>query len=63
MQQGQRLQRLAQVVAGGGEEARFRGIGQLGLPLGHPKLVRDMPPLGDVGEGDDDALDPVVLVR
>ena len=61
LKQGKRLQRLAEIVARRGEKARFRGIGQLRLPLGCPQLVRRVPPLGDVGKGDDDALDPVVL--
>ena len=61
LQQGERLQRLAQVVACGGEKARLRDIGQLGLPLGRLQRIRRVPPLGDVGKGDDDALDPIVL--
>ena len=44
-----------------GEKARLRDIGQLGLPLGDLQRLGDAPPLGDVGEGDDDAFDPVVL--
>ena len=48
-------------MARGGEKARLGDIGQIGLPLGRPQRVRRVPPLGDVGEGDDDALDPVVL--
>ena len=42
LQQGQRLQRLAQIVAGGGEEARFRHVGQLRLLLGRPPARRDV---------------------
>ena len=40
LQQGQRLQRLAQVVAGGGEEARLGDVGQLGLLLGLLQRLR-----------------------
>ena len=61
LKQGKRLQRLAQVMAGGGEEARLGGIGQLRLPLGCLQRVRRVPPVGDIGKGDDDALDAVVL--
>ena len=61
LQQGKRLQRLAQVMARRGEKPRFRDIGQICLPLGYAQLVRRVPPLGDVGECDDDALDPIVL--
>ena len=61
LQQGERLQRLAQIMAGGGEKARLGDIGQLGLPLGRLQRVRRALALGDVGEGDDDAFDPVVL--
>ena len=55
------MQRLTQVMARGGKEARFRGTGQFGLPLGHPQLFRDPPPLGDVSKADDDALDITFL--
>ena len=34
LQQADRLQRLAQIMAGGGEEPRLAEIGLLGLPLG-----------------------------
>ena len=40
LKQGKRLQRLAQIMARGGEKARFRDIGQLGLPLGRLQRVR-----------------------
>ena len=59
--QAEGLQRLAKVVAGGGEEAGLGGIGLLGLALGGFQRVRCTPALGDVDEGDDDAFDPVVL--
>jgi hypothetical protein len=61
LHKGKSLQRLAQVVACRGEEARFGGIRLIGLPLGDPELVRDMPPFGGVGKGDDDAFYPIVL--
>ena len=61
LKQGEGLERLAQIMARGGEKARLRDIRQLRLPLGRLQRVRRVPPLGDVGEGDDDALDPVVL--
>ena len=40
LQQGERLQRLAQIMARGGEKARFRDIGQFCLPLGRLQRVR-----------------------
>ena len=61
LQQRQRLQRLAQIVARGGEKARFRDIGLLGLPLRGFQRLRGVLALGDVGERDDDALDAVVV--
>ena len=61
LKQGKRLQRLAEVMARGGEKARFRDSGQFRLPLGRLQRVCRVPPLGDVGKGDDDAFDPVVL--
>ena len=40
LKQGERLQRLAQVVAGGGEKARFRDIGQLAPAAWPPPAPR-----------------------
>ena len=31
------------------------------MPLGHAQFVRGMPAFGDIGKGDDNTLDPVVL--
>ena len=59
--QAQGLQRLAKIMAGSGEKARLGDIGLLRLALGRLQRVRGTPALGDVGEGDDDAFDPVVL--
>ena len=43
LKQGKRLQRLAEIMARGGEKARFRDIRQLRLPLGRLQRVRRMP--------------------
>ena len=48
-------------MARGGKEARFRGTGQFGLPLGRPKLFRYPPPLGDVGKADDNTFNSALL--
>ncbi len=61
LNQGQRLQRLAEVMARGGKKARFCQIGQFRLPLGRLQRIGGAPALGDVGKGDDDAFDRVVL--
>ena len=47
-QQGQRLHRLAQIVAGGGEELRFGVIGPLGFGLGEREGQFGLFALGDV---------------
>ena len=41
MQQADRLQRLAQIMAGGGKESGLAEIGLLGLPLGG---LQSLPP-------------------
>ena len=57
MQQADRLQRLAQIMAGGSEEARFSEIGLIGLPLGGLQRFRCALALGDViEEGQDGGL-------
>ena len=61
LKQRQRLQRLAQVVAGGGEKARLGRVGRFRLPPGGLERVVDALALGDVGEGDDHAFDAAVL--
>ena len=61
LQQGQRLQRLAQIVAGGGEKARFGEIGALGLQLCRLQRGADAPAIGDVGKGDDHAFHQPVM--
>ena len=43
------------------EKARFRDVGQLGLPFGRRKRGRNVLALGDIRKGNDDAFDPVVL--
>jgi hypothetical protein len=48
MQQADRLQRLAQIMAGGGKEPGLGEIGLLGLPLGSLQRHRGMPAFGDV---------------
>ena len=61
LHQGERLQRLAEVMACRGEKARFRDSWPV-RPAAWPPPAR--PPyasLGDVGEGDDDAFDAIVL--
>ena len=55
LQKGQRLQRLAQVMAGHGEEARLSGIGLLRLQLRFLQGLADAIALADIGEGDDHA--------
>src|SRR5204863_96795 len=47
-QQADRLQRLTQIMAGGGKEPGLGEIGLLGLPLGSLQRYRGMPALGDV---------------
>ena len=61
LHQAEGLQRLAEVVAGGGKEAGLRDIGLLGFPLGGLQRVGGVSPFGDVGKGDDDAFDSVIL--
>ena len=58
LQQAERLQRLAQIVAGGGEEARLAEIGLLGLPLGGLQRLRRAPALGDVVDRQQDLASP-----
>ena len=48
-------------MAGGGEETRFRDIGQLGFLLGGFQRVRHLPALCDIVKGDDDALDFIIV--
>ena len=48
MQQADRLQRLAQIMAGGGKESGLAEIGLLGLPLGGLQRLRRMLAFGDV---------------
>src|SRR5271169_368021 len=48
-------------MARSGKKARLRGIGELCLPPGYLQRIRRLPASTDVGKGDDDALDPVVL--
>ena len=48
LQQGDRLQRLAQIMAGGSKEPRFAEIGVLGLPPGSLQRLRRMLAVGDV---------------
>ena len=48
MQQADRLQRLAQIMAGGGKEPGLGEIGLLGLPLGSLQRNRGMPAFSDV---------------
>src|SRR3954454_8123868 len=48
MQQADRLQRLTQIMAGGGKEPGLAEIGLLGLPFGSLQRYRGMPALGDV---------------
>ena len=40
LHQGKRLQRLAQIMTCRGKKSRFRGIGNIGLPLGFAERVR-----------------------
>ncbi len=61
--QAECLQRLAEVMACSGEKARFGDVGELGFAFGRLQSIRCMPPLGDVGKGDDDAFDAIVLGR
>src|SRR5208282_4846462 len=48
LEQADRLQRLAQIMAGGSEEPRLAEIGVLGLPLGGLQRLRHMLAFGDV---------------
>ena len=57
LEQRQGLQGLAEVVAGGGEEARLGRVGELRLLLRRLQRVGDDPARGAVGEGDDHAFD------
>jgi hypothetical protein len=61
VEQGQGLQRLAQIVTRRGEEPGFGGVGQIRLLAGRFERLRRALPFGDLREGDDHALDPVVL--
>ena len=61
LKESQRLKRLAEVMAGRGQKPRLRDACQFRLLLGDRQRVRRASPFGDVDEGDDDALDPVVL--
>ena len=62
MQQPDGLQWLPQIMARGGEEARFRDIGPVGDLLGVGQRLRRAFVFGDVPEGDDHAFDAAVLV-
>ena len=59
--QAEGLQRLPEVVARGGEKAGLGDIGLLCFPLGGLQRVGGASTLGDIGKGDDDALDPIIL--
>ena len=54
MQQADRLQRLAQIMAGGGEEPGLAQIGLLGLLFGSLQSLRRMLAFGDVFERQQD---------
>ena len=54
---------VPQIMARGGEEARFRDIGPVGDLLGVGQRLRRAFVFGDVPEGDDHAFDAAVLVR
>ena len=60
-QQRQRLQRLAQVMAGRCQKPRFGNVGAFRLKLGRLKRAGHRLGLGDVGKGDDHAFDPGVM--
>ena len=55
------LQRLPEVVACGGEKAGLGDIGLLSFPPGGLQRIGGASAFGDIGKGDDDALDPVIL--
>ena len=61
LQQRQGLQRLAQIVAGGGEEVRLGLVGDFGAVFGGLQRVADALALGHVDEGDDHAFDAAGL--
>ncbi len=61
LDQRQGLQRLAQIVAGGGQEMGLGDIGPLRLARGRLQRLGRVPASGDVGEGDHDALDRSVM--
>ena len=48
-------------MARSGEKSRFRDIGQFCLPFCQLELVGRMPPFGDFGKSNDDALNRIVL--
>ena len=56
LKQSERLHRLAEVVARRREETRFRGAGPLGRAMSGGERLGRAHALGDVGEGDHDAL-------
>ena len=55
LKQGERLQRLSEIVARRGEKARLGDARQFRLTLGGGERLRRAPPFGDVFIGDDDA--------
>ena len=58
MQQADRLQWLAQIMAGGGKESRLAEIGLLGLPLGGFQRRGRLPAFGDVVDRQQDLASP-----
>jgi hypothetical protein len=54
------LQRLAQIMAGGGQKAGFGDIGAFGLQFGRFKSAGGGLAFGNVGKGDDDPFDPAI---
>ncbi len=61
LEQGEGLQRLAKIVAGGGQEARFGGVGQFRLLLGGFQRMEHAVAFGHIDEGDDDPFDAFIL--
>ena len=60
LEEGEGLQRLSEIVARRGEEARLGDARQFRLTLGGGERVRRAPPFGDVFIGDDDPFGPLV---
>ncbi len=61
LEERERLQRLAEIVAGGGQKAGFRQVGKLRRLLGGLQGFRGVLLFRDVGEGDDHPFHPVVM--